>query len=143
MKFFNWTILFLSFFVVIPKFSFADVTGCVISGRLYDIPAGQDNSDPYNIVYFYSYSESYPINYDYNNPAIGHISCTVEDPYGYAGKCKVVYSGGTYSGQNDIFSAKLIPCDPSTNNLPLDQSIIFMLLPLGFFGFWKVRQVVL
>lgn len=31
-------------------------------------------------------------------------------------------------------------CNAPTNNLPVDQNIIFMLLPLGLFGFWKVRQ---
>lgn len=33
------------------------------------------------------------------------------------------------------------PCNSAPSNLPIDQNIIlFMLLPLGLFGFWKVRQ---
>ncbi len=32
------------------------------------------------------------------------------------------------------------PCNGPINNLPLDQNIIFLLLPLGLLGFWKVRQ---
>ncbi|QNN43046.1 hypothetical protein [Pedobacter roseus] len=57
--------------------------------------------------------EGFELDYSYNNPAY-------------------------YSNSDPNY-----PCNAPTNNLPLDQSIIFMLLPLGFFGFWKVRQVVL
>ncbi|WP_412467671.1 hypothetical protein [Pedobacter sp. KLB.chiD] len=32
------------------------------------------------------------------------------------------------------------PCNAPANNLPVDQNIIFMLLPFGCLGFWKVRQ---
>lgn len=57
--------------------------------------------------------EGFELDYSYNNPAY-------------------------YSNSDPNY-----PCNAPTNNLPLDQSIIFMLLPLGFFGFWKVRQAVL
>jgi len=33
------------------------------------------------------------------------------------------------------------PCSNATaNNLPVDQNILIMLLPLGLLGFWRVRQ---
>lgn len=138
MRFFYFSLFLL---IVVPKFSLADVTGCIVSGYLYDIPAGQDNSDPFNIVYFFSDSRSYLINYNYTNPAVGHVQCTVEDPYDYAGKCKIAYSGGGYSAKNDIFSAKLIPCDAT--NVPLDSYSNLSLVVLGIVGFisikWKVK----
>jgi len=130
--------ILLVFIAVVPKTANADVTGCVVSGRLYDIPAGQDNSDPFNVVYYFSDSQSYQINYDYNNPAIGHVQCTVEDPYGYAGKCKIAYSGGGYSGKNDIFSAKLIPC--TATNVPLDSFSNISIAIFGVVGFVSIKK---
>jgi len=54
--------------------------------------------------------EGFELDYSYNNPA--------------------------YYSNND----PNYPCNTPPNNLPVDQDIMFMLLPLGLFGFWKVRK---
>lgn len=46
------------------------------------------------------------------------------------------YNNPAYYSNND----PSYPCNAPPNNLPVDQNVIFMLLPLGFFGFLKVRQ---
>ncbi len=134
-------IIFLIICIGIIETRAGTIDGCAYNGRIYTTPSG-DNGNPNNRIYYFSASVSYEINYNYNNPSVGHKPCTVEDPVYIGPGCRVRNPSGGFYNTDNIYRSTFIPC-----NVPIDDHVILaicisIIFSLFFFRKHAIRSVI-
>ncbi|WP_316765165.1 hypothetical protein [Pedobacter frigiditerrae] len=133
---FPFSVLFFCYIISssISLFAQGTVQGCIYNGRIYVTPNGDDGNIYYLNKYYSFEGTSHQINYNYGNPAIGHIQCTVENPQDVGPGCRVRTAAGIFLNTNRVNNATLITC------LPLDDYIPILILILGVIGFFYINS---